>query len=248
MREQERVSSLTIFFPFFNDGGTVPAAVDMAFEIGKQLAEDLEVIAIDGGVSKDDTSNQITLMKERHPELKVMDCTTNTEGYAVIKKGFAAASKNWVFYTDGDLQYDLRDLQALISVQKSTQADVVNGYRQVQEDQCTRRIASAMYRPISRFFFGLPIQDGHCDFRLIRTACLKNFSLEGQNGSVVIELIKKLQWTGACFAESPVTHRKRNYGASNYNDFQLFRERAINDFHLFFRLSKMKELLKPSLQ
>src|SRR5207248_636128 len=101
----KKLSSLTIFFPFLNDEGTVAKAISDAYFYGQHVAQKLEVIAIHGGRSHDKTLSEIKKQKKIHSDLIVIDKTENNEGYAVIKHGFAKASKDWVFYTDGDLQY-----------------------------------------------------------------------------------------------------------------------------------------------
>ena len=129
------LESLTIFFPFYNDEGTVGRQIRLAFEIGKKFTNDLEVIAIHGGDSADQTFQKIKDLRKEFPELILIDKTENTEGYAVIKYGFKNARKKWVFYTDGDAQYHLEeDLEKLIKKQFSTKADVINGYKRSRED------------------------------------------------------------------------------------------------------------------
>ena len=113
-QKHKPLKSLSIFFPFFNDEGTVEQAVDNAYLIGKSLTNNLEVIALHGGESKDNTFDEILRMKRKYSNLKMINRDGNRDGYAVIKHGLKQATKDWVFYTDGDLQYDLRDLVILV--------------------------------------------------------------------------------------------------------------------------------------
>lgn len=238
----KKLSSLTIFFPFYNDAGTVEKQIDAAYKIGKEITDDLEVIAIHGGNSKDDTLKKIENMKKKYPKLVVMDKFDNTEGYAVIKHGFKNATKDWVFYTDGDAQYHLEsDLIKLVKKQTETNADAVNGYKTARGDSFVRKYLGIIYAKLSNFIFELPIRDTDCDFRLIRKSSLDKIQLISNDSSILPELVKKLELAGIKFAEIPVSHFNRIYGQSNYTPFTLLKEKLIGDLALYFKLRKMKK-------
>ncbi|OGK14744.1 hypothetical protein A3H80_04580 [Candidatus Roizmanbacteria bacterium RIFCSPLOWO2_02_FULL_37_19] len=235
----EKLKSLTIFFPFLNDEGTVERQISYAYKIGKRITKNLEVIALHGGPSTDNTMGRILQMKEIYPDLIVIDKFRNTEGYAVIKHGLFSASKDWIFYTDGDAQYRLeKDLPKLIKKQKETGVDVVNGYKKRRKDSFWRIFLGNIYAHFSKTLLQLPIRDVDCDFRLIRTEYIKKIQLESRNASILPELIIKLQLIGARFAEIPVSHYTRVWGKSNYTIASLAKEKIIGDFRLYFRMRK----------
>ncbi|MBI5123170.1 glycosyltransferase family 2 protein [Candidatus Roizmanbacteria bacterium] len=234
----KKLKSLSIFFPFLNDEKTVETAIDLAYSEGKKVADDLEVIAINGGKSKDNTFLEIKKQKKKHPDLIIVDRTNNQEGYAVVKYGLFRVSKDWVFYTDGDLQYDVKELVKLVDKQKKTGVDVVNGYKKSRNDNVLRKILGFLYQKISKFLFKLPIKDLDCDFRLIRRTCLKKIDLKSQDSSILLELIKKLEKTGAKFSEVEVFHYPRRYGQSNYKILDLLKEKVLGDFEVLNRLTK----------
>ena len=238
----KKLSSLSIFFPFYNDEGTVISQIQNAFRIGSSVSEELEVIAIHGGASRDRTFEKIQEAKSLFPELVIVDKSKNTEGYAVIKYGFIKAKNDWVFYTDGDAQYSLEELPLLVSAQIDKEADVVNGYKTKRGDGFVRYFLGDMYARFSRFIFELPIRDTDCDFRLIRKSYLNKIELLSTDSSVLGELIKKLELVGAKFTEVPVSHYDRTYGVSNYTPFDLFREKLIGDLKLYFKLKKLVKL------
>lgn len=237
----KKLSSLTIFFPFLNDEGTVELMTNNAYALGKQITNDLEVIAIKGGKSKDQTNKKINEMKKKYPDLKIIDRTQNTEGYAVIKHGFWNATKDWVFYTDGDAQYHLEfDLIKLVEKQEKTVADIVNGYKRKRGDNFVRIFLGRVYKRLSKYLFNLRIRDVDCDFRLIRNSYLKKIKLESTDASILPELIKKLELAGAKFAEVPVAHFPRVWGKSNYTPFSLLKEKLVGDLKLYFKMKNIK--------
>lgn len=234
-----KLKSLTIFFPFLNDEGMVRRQIHLGFNIGKNLTNDLEIIAIHGGKSKDNTYTIIKEMKKIYPKLIVINKNNNKEGYAVIKHGFKNATKEWIFYTDGDAQYHLEeDLPRLVQKQFESGADIVNGYKKKRNDHFLRRLCGFAYAKLSKIIFQLPIRDVDCDFRLIRRRYLDKINIESHDSSILPEMIKKLQLAGAKFTEVAVSHYSRAYGTSNYNVFLLFKEKLISDLKLYLKLKK----------
>lgn len=239
-RKSQKLNSLTIFFPFLNDAGTVKKQIDDAYYYGQKVAKSLEVIAIHGGASKDDTFEQIKQAQKRHRSLKIVDKTDNKEWYAVIKHGFYNTTKEWVFYTDGDRQYQLNELAKLVQKQIRTGADVINGYKTNRDDGFFRWFMGEAYRLFTLLIYKMPIRDLDCDFRLIRAKLLKDIRFESLDSSILLELIGKLRAEGAKFVEVPVSHYPRVYGKSNYPVFRLFAEKLIGDFRIYGKLKKFK--------
>lgn len=235
----KKIKSLSIMIPFMNDEATVTRQIICAYVIGKKITDNLEVIALHGGQSKDNTYEKIKDMKKIYPSLIVINKFKNNEGYAVIKYGLNKATKDWVFYTDGDAQYHLEeDLPKLIGKQILTNATVVNGYKIRRHDSTLRVILGNIYRLLAKHIFKLPINDVDCDFRLIKSSLLKRITLESKDASILPEMIKKLQLIGGSFAEVPVNHYPRVYGKSNYKIFDLIKEKIIGDIKLYFYFKK----------
>lgn len=240
MPKDSKLSSLSIFFPFYNDAGTVQQLIADAYETGSKLTNDLEVIAIHGGNSKDHTFSEIKKAKKKFPSLKIVDKIDNKEGYAVIKHGFKAATKDWVFYTDGDAQYNVKkDLPRLVKRQLEKGSDVINGYKTYRKDNMARTFLGNGYSIFSKIIFESPIRDMDCDFRLIRNEIMKEIELTSKNASILPEMIVKLKKAGAKFTEISVEHRERTYGESNYTAFKLLREKLIGDIRLYWQFKRL---------
>ncbi len=235
----KKLSSLTIFFPFYNDEETVERQIQMAYKIGRSVARDVEVMAIHGGDSRDNTLREIRRIKSIFPSLIIINKTNNFEGYAVIKHGFYKATKDWIYYTDGDAQYHLEeDLPKLVAKQAKTGASVVNGYKEKRSDNILRVVAGDIYRALAKLLFRLPIRDVDCDSRLIKRSLIEKIKLDSHDASILPELIKKLEMNGAKFSEVPVSHYARIYGTSNYSIWSLFKEKLIGDLKLYFYLKR----------
>ena len=162
----ERISSLSAFFPAYNDGGTIPSMVLTALMAMRQVTDDYEVIVVNDG-SSDYTSQVLEELASRYPELRVIHHPQNRGYGGALRTGFAAATKNWLFYTDGDAQYNPLELINLVHGLKDG-VDVVNGYKIMRNDPLVRKIIGRMYHHFVRLAFGFKLRDVDCDFRLIR--------------------------------------------------------------------------------
>lgn len=210
---EPRLASLTIFFPCYNDEGTIDELVEDAYRVGYGLTDDLEVIVIDDG-SVDGSLRVLQAVRARHPDLRLV-CHERNRGYgAALRSGFNAATKAFIFYTDGDAQYDLEDLPAL--AERIEGVDVVNGHKIRRADPLYRRAAGRLYAAAVGKAFDLPIRDIDCDFRLMRTEAVKRLDLRSDSGSICVELIVGLAAGGATFAEVPVNHYPRRFGQSQF--------------------------------
>lgn len=210
----KKLSSLTLFFPALNDGRSLPYIINRAFTVAPLVAKKYEVIIIDDG-SHDETKEVIETAMKYYKHLSVVRHTTNLGYGSAIREGFARAKYEWVFYTDGDGQYDPEELARLVPLASST-VDVVNGYKLARNDPWFRKVIGRIYNLVSHREYTLPIRDVQCDFRLIRTKKLKKITLNSSSGLICLELVHKLTKSGARFVEVGVHHYPRLHGVSQF--------------------------------
>ena len=72
------------------------------------------------------------------PELRIVAHATNRGYGGALQSGFAAATKQWIFYTDGDAQYDAREIVRCLDM-ASDDVDVVQGFKVGRGDAWYRR-------------------------------------------------------------------------------------------------------------
>ena len=210
--------SLSIFFPCYNDKGTIATLVLDAKRTAEKLTDDFEIIVIDDG-STDGSRELLRSLQDELPELKLVLHDKNRGYGGALQSGFKAASKELVFYTDRDAQYDVTELPRLWE-KLTPDVDIVNGYKIKRRDPLHRIVVGSMYQWVIRVAFLLPIRDIDCDFRLIRRKVFGSFELHSNTGTITVELIKKAQKAGFRFAEAPVSHRFRMYGTSQFFNFK----------------------------
>ena len=206
--------SITAFFPAFNDEATIgPLVTQMSGTLSK-LTSDFEIIVVNDG-STDSTASVLNELLNVHPHLRVVSHETNRGYGGALRSGFRAATKELVFYTDGDAQYDVNELAKLHSALIEN-IDVVNGYKMNRADGFHRKVIGSLYAALMRKGFRLPIRDVDCDFRLIRRRALDGVELQFDSGAICVELVKKLSTNGSVFAEVGVNHYPRTSGRSQF--------------------------------
>ena len=206
--------SITAFFPAFNDEATIAQMVTDALEVLVTLTDDYEVIVVDDG-STDGTARVLEDLVRRLPHVRVVRHPGNRGYGAALASGFRHARKDLVFYTDGDGQYDVRELARLMPLMTADVAGV-NGYKLGRADARHRVVLGEIYRRLARRLFGLPIRDVDCDFRLLRRQAAQQTELRSASGVVCIELISTLHRAGCRLAEVGVHHYPRRHGRSQF--------------------------------
>lgn len=226
--------SLTIFFPCFNDAGTIGSLVAEADVVASEYTSDYEILVVDDG-STDSSPRLLQELQKKYPRLRVIRHECNGGYGAALQSGFASAIKDLVFYTDGDGQYDVFDLRRLLQVMQDG-VDVVNGYKIARSDPWHRVIIGALYLRIMRVLFNFHVRDVDCDFRLIRRQVFETIRLHHTSGVVCLELVKKLERAGYRFVDFPVHHYHRQYGRSQFFNVRRLVATGINILRLWWEL------------
>ena len=234
--------SLSIFFPAYNDAGTIASLALIAHMTARQLTSDYEVIVIDDG-SPDHTGELLDEMARHFPWLKIVHHGTNRGYGGALRTGFQTASKDLVFYTDGDAQYDPRELTRLFEA-FSPEVDFVNGYKIGRSDPVHRKVIGKAYHTFVRTMFGLHLRDVDCDFRLMRRAVFEKVVLTRSSGVICVELMKKVQDHGFRIAQVPVHHFHRTYGKSQFFNFPRVARTLTDLMRLWWELVVRKEHLR----
>lgn len=209
-----RRPSISVFFPCYNDAQTIGILVEHAMLMLPKLVNIYEVIVINDA-STDDSASVLARLTKKYKRLRVITHAENRGYGGALRSGFSQARYDLVFYTDGDGQYDVRELPLLYTLM-TRDADFINGIKAIRRDATHRIIIGNLYSMAARWFFWLPVLDIDCDFRLIRKKILKKITLTSTSGTICVELVKKAQRAGARFRQVTVTHLPREHGASQF--------------------------------
>jgi len=210
-----------VFFPAYNDAPSLPALLATTFAVLERHVADYEVIVVNDG-SRDNTGAVLEeLCRKYAPLMRVITHEQNRGYGGALRSGFAAATKEYVFYTDGDGQYDTGELPLLLQL-AGPSTGLVNGFKLERHDPAHRIWIGSVYNFCARLLFRIRIRDIDCDYRLIRRALLDKIHLTSTSGTICVELVRKLELSGCEVKEIGVHHYPRKHGRS-----QFFRVRSL---------------------
>src|SRR5213594_3286589 len=239
-------AGLSVLFPAYNDSGTIASMVIRAVKAASELTPDFEVLVIDDG-SADATAEIADELVRTYPEhVRAIHHPKNRDYGAALQTGFRSATKELVFYTDGDAQYDPADLQALWA-KMAPGVDLVNGYKISRADPLHRIVIGRIYHHIVSTLFRLKLRDVDCDFRLMRRTIFDRINLTKTSGIICVEMMKKVQDGGFRILEVPVRHYHRAFGKSEFFNFRRLLRTGRDLLSLWYALVVRREHLRADV-
>jgi len=230
-----RVTRLSVFFPAYNDAPSLPPLIDKTFAVLREHSAWFEVIVINDG-SHDNTAEVLAQLRARYGErLRVITHPENRGYGGALRSGFAAATGDFVFYTDGDGQYDVGELPLLLE-RMAPDVGLVNGYKLERQDPWHRIWIGVVYNRFARLLFRVRLHDIDCDFRLIRRSLLDDIRLTSTSGTICVELVRKLELSPYRVVEVGVHHYPRVHGRSQFFRFRSLATTFIQLARLFVNL------------
>jgi glycosyltransferase involved in cell wall biosynthesis len=160
-----RLDGLSFFFPALNEEDNVAPIVEEALAVLPRFADDLEITVVDDG-SSDRTGAIADELARKDPRVRVIHHGARRGYGGAVRSGLVAATKSWIFFTDGDRQFALEDLGRLIEAADG--ADAVVGYRIKRADPARRLFVAWVYNRLIRLLFGGGWRDVDCAFKLFR--------------------------------------------------------------------------------
>ena len=225
---------LSIFFPYLNDWGTIGSLLLLATDTAKKITPNYELLVIDDG-SNPMAKAALDSFKKNVPKLRVIHNLKNTGYGSALRLGFTSSKGELIFYTDGDAQYDVRELQLLYAAYRPG-IGLVNGYKIHRHDPWYRIILGEIYHQLVKLAFRLPLKDTDCDFRLIENQVFNQVKLYENSGTICVELVKKISHFGYKIKQVPVNHYDRPSGFSQFFNFRRLYNTIVRLMHLWWKL------------
>jgi len=221
---------LTFFFPAFNEEENVEATVRHALdEIGPLVDGSIEVLIVNDG-STDRTPELADALAAADERVRVHHQPNRGYGGA-LRAGFESATGELIAFSDGDLQFDLREMARLLERLDDPRrgpVDAVIGYRLRRRDPPHRIFIAKAYNVIVSATFGLRVRDIDCAMKVFRRGAFDGLRLDADSPFLSAELLIKLKARGERLAQVGVTHYARaagqNTGASFRKIVRTFRD------------------------
>ncbi len=201
--------SISVFFPCYNEQENVGRTTEKAIVVLEKLNADFEVIIVDDG-SSDDTGKIAAEIADRDDRVKVVHHPRNLGYGAALQSGFEAATKELVFYTDGDGQFDISEMPPLLEL--IAQYDIVSAYRLDRKDPVIRKINGWCWTKLVCLLFGLKIRDIDCAFKLYKREIFDNIKLSSTGALIDTEILARAARKGYRITQIGVHHYPRTAG------------------------------------
>ncbi|MGH9134033.1 MAG: glycosyltransferase family 2 protein, partial [Ilumatobacteraceae bacterium] len=223
------------FFPCYNDQHSIPIMVNDVRRALVDAVDDFEIIVVDDG-SSDRSVEVLAALAAEVPELRLIRHAANRGYGGALLSGFAAATKEWVFYTDGDAQYDASEITLCIDA-VTDDVDVVQGWKVGRGDPWYRKVIGRVYHHVVKLMFRLPVRDTDCDFRLIHSRVMDRVELTSTSGVICVEMMHAFDRAGVRFVEVGVSHHARPHGRSQFFRAPAIARSAIQLLALWWRVT-----------
>lgn len=201
--------SLSLVFPAFNEAENLPTLLESATKIGDQLGVDFEIVIVDDG-SRDASAKVLERWRTRDRRVRSVHHATNRGYGAALRAGLREARGELVFFSDADLQFDLRELALLLA--HADEVEIVAGFRAPRRDPWLRRAIARAWGGLVGALFDLPIRDIDCAFKVFRREVLDTIPIESLGAFVNTEILVRARAAGFRLRQIPVSHHPRRSG------------------------------------
>src|SRR5262245_37276307 len=128
---------VSVFYPCYNEEANIERTTRAALKACQRLLADYEIIIVNDG-SRDRTGEIADRLASENPHVRAVHNRPNRGYGGALARGFREARKDYIFYTDGDGQFDFEELETLLPM--LSQHDIVSAYRMNRQDPIHRKL------------------------------------------------------------------------------------------------------------
>ncbi len=205
----EEKPNISVFFPVYKDETTVRSLTIKAIEVLKEISNKFEIVIVNDG-SPDRSGEIADELATEFPFVKAIHHSVNKGYGAAVKTGFENSQYEWICLTDGDDEYDIRDLKKMIRLKNYY--DLVITFRYVKLYSTMRVFISAVYNKIVRSIFRTRYRDISTGLRLIRKDVYNELRLISDSPFIGAELTMRTMLKGYRVGEMGIQTFPREIG------------------------------------
>lgn len=201
--------SLSIFFPCYNEEGNLERVASAAVDAGREITSDLEVIIVNDG-SADRTAEIADSLAREIAEIRAVHNNPNRGYGGALQRGFLESTKDFVFYTDGDGQFDFREIPKLLPLLEKY--DIVSAYRLDRKDPFFRKVNAFCWGKLVNALFGFRLRDVDCAFKIYPRSLFDRIAMKSEGALIDTEILAKAHNLGYKIGQVGVHHYPRTAG------------------------------------
>lgn len=227
--------SISVFFPCYNEEANVERTTLAAMETFERVASDFEIIIVNDG-SQDRTRAIADQLAARLEPVRAVHNETNLGYGGALQRGFREATKPWVFYTDGDGQFDFNEIDRLIPLLE--EADIVSAYRTNRQDPLLRKINAWGWTTLVNTLFRMRIRDMDCAFKIFPRSLFDQIEMKSNGALIDAEILARATRLGYSIAQIGVTHFPRHAGTQTGASFSVILRAFAELFALHWEIRR----------
>jgi glycosyltransferase involved in cell wall biosynthesis len=210
-----KLPEVSAFVPAYNEAGSITRVIARLHDALEEHADLHEIIVVLYEGCTDGSYQLVRDLISRDPLLRLVSQPLNRGGYgAALRIGIEAARYRYLFYTDGDGQFDPGEIGRLVELIQT--CDLVTGYRIDRQDPLPRRLTGRIYNLLVDATLKTGVRDVDCAFKLFHGSVFDGITLGCETGMIDPEIICKTRRAGYRIAEVGVHHHRRRSGAAHF--------------------------------
>jgi len=226
--------SLTIFYPCYNEEANVERVTRAAVEVARKIADDFEVLIVNDG-SRDRTGEIADRLVAEIPGVRAVHNNPNLGYGGALARGFREARKNWIFYTDGDGQFDFNEIPNVLPLLETH--DIVSCYRLDRKDPLLRKVNAWAWSTLVNLLFHIGLKDIDCAFKIYPRTFIERIEMKSRGALIDTEMLAKARSLGYSIAQMGVHHYPRTAGAQTGANLKVIL-RAFKELFKLYRQIK----------
>ena len=225
--------SLSVFFPCYNEEANVERTTLAALEACRSITDDFEIIIVNDG-SKDRTGELADQLAAKHEPVRAVHNHPNRGYGGALQAGFGAATKEWVFYTDGDGQFDFKEIPKLLEL--LDRYDIVSAYRPERQDSFIRKFNAWGWTKLCNVLLGFKLRDIDCAFKIFPRKLFDEIEMHSEGALIDAEILGKATRKGYRIGQIGVHHYPRTVGEQTGANFKVIARAFVELFKLRKRI------------
>ncbi|RJP31089.1 MAG: glycosyltransferase family 2 protein [Candidatus Omnitrophota bacterium] len=225
---------VSAFFPAHNEVDNIGPLTEKTVRILSEQVQDFEVIIVNDG-SRDGTRERADELAQIYPQVRAVHHDVNRGYGGAVKTGIASCAKDWIFFTDGDGQFDVGEIPLLL--EHAAQFDAVVGYRLDRQDPFHRKLFAFCWGTLIRILFGFRVKDLDCAFKLMKREYFDGVELKAEGAVITVELFSILTRNRARIRQVGVHHYPRTAGEQSGGSVKVI-ARAFKELLLLYKRLK----------
>ena len=237
MSKRPKIDSISVFLPCLNEEQNLLPLIEKAHQFLAIYSNKHEIIVVDDG-STDNTVVAIKKISKKIPNIKLIHHSNNLGYGAAIQSGIQASQYKWIFFTDGDGQFNIQELEQFIPYTHNFKSII--GYRTNRAEGSIRAFNAGIFKLFIDIIFRVSVKDIDCAFKLFEANTIKSLDLNSTGAMISAELLYKLKKNHVQFKQLPVTHYPRIHGSPTGNSPSVIIKAGVEAIKLYLSMKLFK--------